>query len=45
MTSEKASELQVIQINLDAKLNHELKAYELWNICFKQAEGPAVPAV
>lgn len=45
MTFEKASEIQVIQINLETKLNHELKACELWNIYIKQAEGSAIPAV
>lgn len=45
MTSEKASELKVIQVNLDVKLNNVLKTYELWNICLKQAEGSAVPVV
>jgi len=45
MTFEKASELQVIHINLDMKLLHELKACELWNTYLKQAEGLAIPAV
>ena len=45
MTFENVSELQVIQINLNMKLNHELKACELWNIYVKQNEAPAIPGV
>lgn len=39
MTTEKASELQRICINLYINLNQELEAYDLWNVYLKQDEG------